>query len=484
MTALMRASFGRARALGMTRKTAAIILAAGQGTRMRSLLPKVLHTLGGVPLIAHVVKLALARGCDPIVVVVDPKGGRRVRAVLSAQLPRAPLRFAVQNQPKGTGDAVRAGLRALTSFKGRALILYGDVPLLRRETLSRLERALRAASLAMLSAVVDDPTGYGRVVRAGKRVQRVVEHADATPDERAIREINVGVYLADVHLWRRVVGGLGRNNAQRELYLTDVVALAASEQGVATVVADRHEVRGVNTRAELAEAEQLWRRRVVTHHQERGAIFLDPESAFIGAEVSLGRDVVVGVGVQCVGRVRVGPGARIDGPSFIRDSEIGAGAVVHSFSHVEGALIEAGASIGPFARLRPGSRIDKGARVGNFVETKQARLGKGAKANHLAYLGDVEIGAGANIGAGTITCNYDGVSKNNTHIGRGVFVGSNSTLVAPLRIGHDAYVAAGSTVTKEVPSGALAFGRARQENRKGYARRLRARLGMRRADKE
>ncbi|MBI3180209.1 MAG: bifunctional UDP-N-acetylglucosamine diphosphorylase/glucosamine-1-phosphate N-acetyltransferase GlmU, partial [Deltaproteobacteria bacterium] len=391
----------------MTRKTAAIILAAGQGKRMRSSMPKVLHLCGGLPLVSHVVRLALARRCDPIVVVVDPRAGKRVRELLTAQFPAAPLRFAVQERPLGTGDAVRSGLGALRSFGGRVLVLYGDVPLLRAVTLSRLERALGRLSLAMLTAEVEDATGYGRVVRNGAKVKRVVEHRDASARERAIREINAGVYVADAALWRRAVGGLGRRNAQREVYLTDVVALAAEQRGVAAVAADRDEVRGVNTRAELQQAERLVRRRSIAHHEARGCTFLDADSVHLGPDVLLGKGVVVGVGVQLWGRVKVAAGARIDGPSFIRDSVIGTHAVVNAFSHVEGADIGAGASIGPFARVRPGTRIEEGARVGNFVETKKARLGKGAKANHLAYLGDVTVGAGSNIGAGTITCNYD-----------------------------------------------------------------------------
>lgn len=463
----------------MKATTAALILAAGQGKRMKSRLPKVLHPCVDRPLVAHVVALALARRCNPVVVVVDPTGGKRVREVLVASFPKAPLIFAVQSEPKGTGDAVAAGLKAIPKFKGRLLVLYGDVPLLTPETIGRLDRALTGASLSFVTAKLEDPTGYGRIVRDGKNVIAVVEHKDASKAQRAIRDINAGVYLCDVALLRKIIGRLGSDNAQGEVYLTDVVAVAAKKQGaIAVNVTDVSEVRGVNTRADLALVEATLRARLIAHHQARGVTFQDPGNTFVGSGVEIAADAFIGVGVQLSGRVKIGRDARIEGPSVIKDATIAPGAMVHSFSHIEGASVGRGASVGPFGRLRPGAVLDEGARIGNFVEMKKARLGKGSKASHLAYLGDAEIGAGVNIGAGTVTCNYDGGPiKHKTRIGAGAFTGSNSTLVAPIDIGAGAYVAAGSTVNKDIPDDALAFGRSRQVNREGYAKLLRRRLG-------
>lgn len=456
---------------------AALVLAAGQGKRMKTQLPKVLHHCGGIPLVAHVVRLALARRCNPVVVVVSPKTEAPVREALTALFPDAPVSFVVQHKALGTGDAARVGLEALGRFNGRILILYGDVPLLRPTTIARLEKAAKKAPLALLTAELDDATGYGRVVRASATVSRIVEHKDATPDELAIREVNAGVYVTSAALLRRAVKRLDRQNAQGELYLTDIVPLAARAGGAVPVTVDDFaEVRGVNTRAELAQAELTLRARLVAEHQARGVTFRDPASVVIGVDVRLDADVELGAGVQLHGAVKIGRGTHVEGPTFIKDSVIAAGAEIRSFCHIDGAQVSRGAKVGPFARLRPGAVVDDDAHVGNFVEMKKARLGKGAKANHLAYIGDATVGPGANIGAGTITCNYDGVSKHSTTIGKGAFIGSNSTLVAPIVIGDGAYVAAGSTVTQEVPKDALAFGRARQSNREGYAAELRRRM--------
>ncbi len=459
-------------------RIAALVLAAGQGTRMRSRLPKVLHRCVDLPLVAHVVRLALARKCDPIVVVVDPTHGAAVEQNLKEFFPNAPLRFAVQQRPLGTGDAARAGLAALPKAVQEVLILYGDVPLLTPKTVARLARAARGRSLALLSARLADPTGYGRVVRNSQNVARIVEHKDATDKERAIDEVNAGVYLCKASLLRRGLSRLSANNAQGEIYLTDIVALAAAQRGARAVqVEDAAEVRGVNTRAELAAAEATLRARVIAEHQERGVTFRDPSGAFVGVEVELAPDVEIGVGVQLLGRVKVARGAHILGPTVVKDSVVGADVTVEAFSHIEGARLARGAHVGPFARLRPGAELAEGARVGNFVELKKTRLGRGAKANHLAYLGDAQVGAKSNVGAGTITCNYDGgPHKHATLIGEGSFIGSNSTLVAPLTLGTGTYVAAGSVVTRDVPADALALGRARQVNRDGYASKLRKRI--------
>lgn len=445
---------------------------------MRTHLPKVLHRCGDLPLVAHVVRLAMARRCDPVIVVTSPNAVE-IEPALRSLFPKAPLVFAVQEKPLGTGDAARAGLAALPKAVCRVLVIYGDVPLLSPATVGRLEKAAARVPLALLTAELDDPSGYGRVVRESRTVARIVEDKDASAAERAIREVNAGVYVADATLLRRVLGSLTRANAQGEYYLTDIVPAAAASGGAVAVKTDDFaEVRGVNTRAELAEAEALLRRRLIAVHQSRGVTFHDPEGTFVGVDVRFEPDVEIGVGVQLYGSVRVGRGTRIDGPTFVRDTVIAAGVEIGAFSHIDGARVARGARVGPFARLRPGARVDEGAHVGNFVEMKKARLGKGAKANHLAYLGDATVGEGSNVGAGTITCNYDGGPvKHPTTIDKRAFIGSNATLVAPVRIGKGAYVAAGSTITKDVPADAVAFGRARQVNREGYARLLRERIG-------
>ncbi len=458
-----------------SKSVAAVVLAAGKGTRMKSKLPKVLHPCCEVPLIVRVVGAAVERGYGPIVVVVGKESGR-VRDVLAATFPKADLVYAVQKEQRGTGHATQVGLSAIPDFNGKVMTLYGDVPLLRPSTLAAVERSASKCELALLTAKVADPTGYGRVIRDRAQVLEIVEHKDASAEQRAIDEINVGVYCGDAALIREAVRGLKANNKQKELYLTDVVELAASRGKTRAVSVDAEEVRGINTRAELAEAEATLRRWLIADHQKKGVTFRDPGSVLLNDRVVLGPDVVVGPGVQFYGRVRVGAGARIEGPSVVKNAEIGPESVVESFSHVEEAMLARSVTVGPFARIRPGSDLREGSKVGNFVELKKTQLGRGAKANHLAYLGDASIGPHANVGAGTITCNYDGFAKHRTTIGKGAFVGSNSTLVAPVTVGADAYVAAGSTVTRDVPRDALGVGRSRQENKKGYAKRLRARL--------
>ncbi|MCK5688681.1 bifunctional UDP-N-acetylglucosamine diphosphorylase/glucosamine-1-phosphate N-acetyltransferase GlmU, partial [Myxococcota bacterium] len=394
----------------MKNQIAAIILAAGDGKRMRSKLPKVLHACAGQPMIVRSVELAIKRKLAPIVVVIRP-GADEIRETLKARFPKVDLRFAIQEVPQGTGDAAKAGLGALAkSFKGHVLLLYGDVPLLQAQTLARLEKAGSKASMALLTAEVDDPTGYGRVIREdgrqGKFAESIVEHKDANKAQREIREINAGVYIFSMKLLREGLSGLETNNAQGEFYLTDLVALAASRDGAKIVlVDDAKEISGVNNRVELAEAERYLRKRLILEHQKRGVIFLDPSSVLLDADVKLGKEVVIGPGVQLYGDVEVGAESRIDGPTFVRNAKIGTGVSVHSFSHIEEAVVKKGASVGPYARLRPLAVVGEKAKVGNFVEMKKAELGTGAKASHLSYIGDAEIGAGSNIGAGTITCN-------------------------------------------------------------------------------
>lgn len=452
---------------------------------MRSVLPKVLHACAGLPMIAHVVRTALAVGANPVVVVVSPATQKPVQSALAEMFAGAPLEYAVQHNPSGTGDAVRAGLTAVGSACRQAVVLYGDVPLLQAQTLLALKEAAQKVPLALLTAVVADPAGYGRVVRdKDGQAKRIVEQKDASEAQRAITEVNVGVYWSEITLLRRAVAALRSDNAQNELYLTDIVATASSEGQVETVaVLDVDDMRGVNSRIELGLVERIMRARLVRRHQTAGVTFLDPKRAYVGVDVVMAQDVTIGIDVALHGATTVASGAVIEGPTVVRDSHIDADAHVHPFCHLERAHVAKAANIGPYARLRPGADIGPDARVGNFVEIKNATLAEGAKVNHLAYVGDASIGKKANLGAGTITCNYDGFNKNRTVIGDGAFVGSNSTLVAPLTIGAQAFVAAGSTITQDVAAEALAFGRARQAIREGQATILRARLSQEKQDR-
>ena len=459
-------------------KPAAMILAAGLGKRMQSALPKVLHPCLDLPLVCHVVRLSLAAGCDPVVVVVSPSTAEGIEQAVRHHFPNAPVRFAVQHKAQGTGDAARCGLTGLADFEGRIFVLYGDVPLLTARTLQSMQRKLGEAPLAVLTANVDVPFGYGRVVRDAKGlVQEIVEQKDCTGAQERISEINAGVYWVESSLLQRTVAQLTTENAQGEYYLTDCVKIAAGAGGaVGVLVDDVDEVRGVNGRRELAVAERLLRRRVIGMHQDNGVTFHDVEGTFVGLDVEIGRDVDIGMGVQLHGKTRIAEGCVIEGPTFIKDSVIAPGAVVHHFSHLEQATVESACSVGPYARLRPEAHLEEKSRVGNFVEVKKSRLRAGAKVNHLSYIGDADVGPKTNIGAGTITCNYDGFNKSRTVLGAEVFVGSNSTLVAPLSLADGVFVAAGSTVTDAVPKDSLVFGRAKQVNREGYAQKLRERL--------
>ncbi len=455
---------------------AAVILAAGQGTRMKSDRAKVLHEVGGLPLVAHPVRLALGLGASPTVLVVGHQA-EQVEAELSRRFPGA-LRFELQREQLGTGHAVREGMKSLGDFEGRVLILYGDVPLLTEATVRAMQAQMdrEGHALVAVTMVLDDPTGYGRIVRDGAgRMVRIVEQKDATAVEKQIKEGNAGIYLIDAAVLRDGLAQLKNDNAQREYYLTDVVAFAAqTARGASTVVvSDAHEVMGANDRTQLAELDQALRARTNRRWMLEGVTIVDPATTYIGPDVSIGRDTVIAPGVHLRGSTTIGAHVEIDSGCIVTDSTVADRASLRAYSILEDAKVSSGALIGPFARLRPGAEVLEEAHVGNFVELKKTRLGKGAKANHLAYLGDAIIGEGSNVGAGTITCNYDGYGKYLTEIGRGVFVGSNSTLVAPIQIGDEAYVAAGSTLTDEVPAQGLAFGRARQIDKPGRAPALR-----------
>lgn len=437
-------------------RTAAIVLAAGQGTRMKSRLPKVLHPLAGRPMINLVLDSALPLGCDPLVVVLAPGMEEVSRAV-------APARSMVQKVPRGTGDAVRAAEEALDGFEGDVLILYGDAPLVTTATLRRLLARRRDPDrpdiviLAMRSIVGGE---YGRLVFSEKGgLAAIVEHRDATPDQRALPLCNSGMMAVDARRLLEWLPAIGNRNAKGEFYLTEIVRIArAQDRHCAVLEAPEEEVIGVNSRAELAAAEAVLQSRLRSRAMEEGATLVDPRSVHFSWDTKLGRDVVVGPNVV------FGPGVTVEDDARI-----------HAYCHIEGATIGGGASIGPFARLRPGTRIGARARIGSFVEVKAAEIGEGAKANHLAYLGDATVGAGANIGAGTVTVNYDGFAKSRTTIGEGAFIGSNTSLVAPVSVGAGATVAAGSVVTEDVPADALAVGRARQTNKPGWAKRNRER---------
>ncbi|MEE4300322.1 MAG: bifunctional UDP-N-acetylglucosamine diphosphorylase/glucosamine-1-phosphate N-acetyltransferase GlmU [Pseudomonadales bacterium] len=444
--------------------TVAVVLAAGKGTRMKSALPKILHPLGGEPLIEHVVRTArsVAESC---VVVVAP-GADEVRDALAPH----GLVFAEQAEQLGTGHAVRMAADELAGAE-RVLVLYGDVPLLEAATLERLLADVPADALGIVTVDMPDPTGLGRIVRDGAGgVVRIVEERDATDEERAIREINSGIYVlpgARLDAW---LTRLSADNAQQEFYLTDVVEFAVADGvGVHTVAAaSPDEVAGVNDRVQLARLERVLQRRRAEALMRAGVTIHDPARFDLRGTLEAGRDCEIDVGCVFTGTVRLGAGVRVGAHCVVSDAQIEDGAVIEPFTRIQGARVGAGANVGPFARLREGTDLGARTKIGNFVETKKASMGAGSKANHLAYLGDATIGRDCNIGAGTITCNYDGVAKHPTTLGDGVFVGSNSTLVAPLELGAGAYVGAGSTVTREVPDQTLAVGRARQRNIEGW----------------
>lgn len=428
-------------------KFSAIILAAGKGTRMRSRMPKVLHKLAGMPLIGHVVAAVQSLSPEHIVTVVAP-GMEAVQAAAQG------AHFAVQHEQMGTGHAVKCAVeQKLSAYTGTVLILCGDTPLITPATLERLISASTSTDVVVVGMRVENPTGYGRMVTDGDTLKAIVECRDATAEQKQITLCNSGVLaISGAHL-AGLLSGLKNNNAAGEYYLTDVVAVA-NEKGLRCTVieADSAELAGINSRVQLAQVESVFQSRMRIRAMEQGATLVDPASVFFSADTYLGQDVVVHPNVVFGPKVHVGDNVEIK-----------------AFSHIEGTRIENGATIGPFARLRPGTHVGEAAHVGNFVELKNTQLKKGAKANHLSYVGDSEVGEGANIGAGTITCNYDGVNKFKTTIGKDAFIGSNSSLVAPISIGEGAIVGAGSVITHDVPNGALAVARGQQSNVDGKA---------------
>jgi len=444
-----------------------VILAAGQGTRMRSDLPKVLHRLGGRPMLTHVV--AAARALEPArIVVVYGHGGERVREAVADPT----LRWALQDQQLGTGHAVSRALPEL-SGDGLVLVLYGDVPLVRPQTLQSLVDAARTGGLALLTVELDDPSGYGRIIRdAEGRVLRIVEHKDADEAQRRVREINTGLLAAPAGKLRQWLAQLSNDNAQGEYYLTDVVAMAVADGTPVTAVraADPIEVQGVNDRAQLAELERALQRRQADALMRQGLTLADPSRFDLRGELRFGRDCFIDVNVVLSGTVQLGDRVEIGPNCVIRDAVIEDGARIEANSVIEEARIGAGAQVGPFARLRPGSELQARTKVGNFVEVKKALLREGAKVNHLSYIGDADVGRDVNVGAGTITCNYDGVNKHRTIIGDRAFIGSGTNLVAPVQVGPGATIGAGSTITRDAPAEQLTLTRPPQRTIAGWRR--------------
>ena len=443
-----------------------IILAAGEGKRMRSSLPKVLQPVAGQPMLAQVI--AAARALQPAGLhVVYGHGGDQVQAAFAGQ---ADLHWAVQAQQLGTGHAVQQAMPQVPDA-ATVLVLYGDVPLIRSETLQRLLAA--PGRLAVLVAELDDPTGYGRIVRdAEGRVAAIVEHKDASDEQRRLRTVNTGIIAAESTALKRWLAQLSNDNAQGEYYLTDVFAAAAAEFSAAEIVpvGEAIEAEGANDPWQLAQLERAFQLRQARALCAQGARLLDPARFDQRGTVSVGRDVQIDVDVVLEGHVELGDGVSIGPFTRLKDVKLGAGTLVRAHCDLEGVVAEGAAQIGPYARLRPGTVLADGVHIGNFVETKKTTLGVGSKAHHLTYLGDAVIGSGVNIGAGTITCNYDGVNKFTTTIEDGAFIGSNAALVAPVTIGNNATIGAGSVIGKDAPANALTVARARQQTLEGWQR--------------
>ncbi len=462
---------------------ACLILAAGKGTRMYSARAKMLHPLLGVPLVSYPVERALELRASPIVAVLGFQRAE-VEKALVARHGQGTVTVVEQAEQKGTGHAVRLALAALRRWEGTVLILYGDVPLLSRETLTALvKRSRKAGTLAILTAELADPHGYGRVMRDSRGcVAGVVEEKDASEEQRRGSEVNAGIYAAPAAFLRQATARLSPRNAQGELYLTDIIAKAASSIGVVSVTVSAEEMAGVNDRQQLIAVEKILCRRIVGHFGKH-ATFRDPETVLVEASVVIDQDAEIGRNVVLRGRTRIGAGARIDDGCILTDTEVGAGAILQPYTVATQSCIGPGAKVGPFAHLRPGTELGPEVHVGNFVETKKTRLGRGSKANHLTYLGDTIIGERVNVGAGTITCNYNGYEKRQTIIEDGAFIGSDTQLVAPVRVGKRAVVAAGATITEDIRDGALAITRAPLTQVDGYADRVAARYANKAASK-
>jgi len=449
-----------------------VILAAGLGTRMKSRKAKVLHHAGGLTLVEHVVNSALELTPPDRVVVVVGHQADEVKATLGA----TGVRFALQAEQRGTGDALSVCRGVTPDGDGMLIVLYGDCPLLSVDTLTTLIRHHRnsGAAATVITTMLDDPTGYGRaIVNDSGCVEAIVEQKVATADQQAVRQINSGIYCFEAALLWKYLAEIEPNPVSKEYYLTDIVEIlnGVGYKVSALLHADSSELMGINTRIELALVDRIFRDRKVRQLMLDGVTIEKPETVIVDIPVEAGMDSVVEPFAQLLGNTTIGENCLIGSGSIIRNSQLGNGVKIAPYTVIADSRIDAGADVGPFARLRPGNHVMAGAHIGNFVELKKTVLGPKSKAGHLAYLGDSVIGAGANIGAGTITCNYDGVHKHQTKIGNSVFVGSNSTLVAPVELSDRSYIAAGSVVTASVPEGSLALGRSRQVNKEGWAKR-------------
>ncbi len=442
--------------------TALIILAAGMGTRMNSDLPKVLHEIAGAPMLVHAMKAGAA--LEPArTVIVAGHGADKVEKAAKAYDPDVTI--AIQSEQLGTAHAVAQARDALAGFDGDALVLYGDTPFIRPETLAAMTATRLTHDIVVLGFEAADPGRYGRLIMRDDQLDRIVEFKDAPDQERAVTLCNSGVIAADSATLLDLVAAVGNENAAGEYYLTDIIGIARARGLSATVVrCDEAETLGVNSRDELSRAEALFQQNARHQAQEDGVTMTAPETVFFAHDTVIGRDTVIEPNVV------FGPGVTVE-----------SGATIRAFSHLEGCHVARGGVIGPYARLRPGAELAEDVKIGNFVEIKNAQIAEGAKVNHLSYIGDATIGARSNIGAGTITCNYDGVFKHHTTIGQDTFIGSNTMLVAPVTVGDEAMTGSGSVVTKDVPAGALAVGRARQENKAGFAIRLFEKLKARKA---
>ena len=451
-----------------------VVLAAGQGTRMKSRVPKVLHPLAGKPLVEHVLKIAEAISPSTITLIV----GHAADAVQTLVGNRPNLGFVVQEPQLGTAHALQQAEARLAGREGTVVLLSGDVPLLTSATLRRLIETHRGAHAAatVVTAIVEHPYGYGRIVRTKGRIVRIVEERDASSEVRQVREINGGIYAFDLPPLFDALRGIASQNAQGEYYLTDLIAIYRRRKlPVETLVVDNPaEIRGINSRTELAEVSRIVRQTKNEELMAAGVTIIDPATTYIDSDVEVGADTVIHPGVSIEGQSRIGAACEIQSHVRIVGSEIADRSIIHNFCLIIGSRIAEGASVGPFAHLRPETVVGEGAKIGNFVELKKTTLGPGSKANHLAYLGDATIGARVNVGAGTITCNYDGMHKHSTVIEDGAFIGSDSQLIAPVRIGKGAYVAAGSSITEDVPDGALGIARGRQTNIEAWVERKKA----------
>ena len=442
--------------------TALIILAAGMGTRMNSDMPKVLHHIAGAPMLVHAMKSGAALDPERTVVVA---GHRAALVEKAAKAYEPDVTMAIQSEQLGTAHAVNQARDSLTDFEGDALVLYGDTPFIRPETLASMAAARLTRDVVVLGFEAADPARYGRLIMKDDQLDRIVEFKDASDEERAVNLCNSGVVAASSSQMFELISAVGNDNAAGEYYLTDIVGIARARGLSATVVrCDEAETLGINSRAELSRAEALFQSYARAEAQENGVTLTAPETAFFAHDTVIGRDTIIEPNVV------FGPGVTIE-----------SGATIRAFSHLEGCHVSRGAVVGPYARLRPGAELAENVKVGNFVEIKNALVAEGAKVNHLSYIGDATIGARSNIGAGTITCNYDGVFKHKTTIGEDVFIGSNTMLVAPVTVGDAAMTGSGSVVTRDVPAGDLAVARAKQENKAGFAIRLFEKLKARKA---